>query len=282
MRHFEMHTSGQKFSITIWDALSSLCKILSMQKLIVALAVVLVAFACAGPDQPSTSVLSRRLVRIEYPEDSTATMVIGYNAEGDVERIYNSTDTAIYHYAGDSIVLNWTDGYGKTVATQQFKTNGEGRVISNDVRDPEGQLFTRTTYTYNTEGRLTTLARQNMRTNDTFSLNYTYEGENLVDIYVVRNGLFTDRYHYEYDMARPNKFLVDVDNISNDIFARERMGKLNRHLMTRSYRMTSGGDTTVRTNYFYQFDKDGYVISRTDTDGQFGYSTERRYLYQSL
>lgn len=220
------------------------------------------------------------MVRIDYAGDTTASIFFFYNDDGDIEKIYNGTDTSIYHYASDSIVMDWIDGIGKTVATQRFTTQSEGRVISNRVMDPSGALFSISTYVYRPDGKLNLHTRKNMRTNDTFEMQYAYVGKNIAYVDILRNGEKYDRFSYAYDTTSVNRFQFDLDNLTNDFMARGRLGEVNTHLIRNAYRITPEGDTTGVRLMTYEFDADGYVLSRTDTDGQHGYSNTRHFIYQ--
>jgi len=222
----------------------------------------------------------RLLVSIEFPEDSLSAIIFKYNDAGDITRIFNTTDTALYEYKGDSILLSWIDGMSHTVAMQKFSTGPDGKIMTNHIFDPSGKLFAITTYTYNLKGQVTEQVRTNAETDDAFKMSYTYDGDNLSKVAVYKNDRLMDMFVYEYDPKTRNMFEVDIDNLLNDYFAHERLGKKNKNLMSKAYRINASGDTTVARKFTYMLDKDGYVISRTDTDVEFGYLTERRFKYE--
>lgn len=222
----------------------------------------------------------KRLVRIEFPDDSTASMHLFYNSNGDIERMFNGTDTAEYRYEGDSIVMDWVDGYGNMVAAQHFKLDGQGRVISIRILDPSGTLFAVSTYEYSPEGKLLKHVRHNMRTNDVFTMDYQYAGDDIAHVLISQNGQQYDRFSYEYDTTKRNMFEFDMDVLPNDYMTKGRFGSVNKHLVQKAYRIDLKGDTTSLRYFTYELDPDGYVLKKTDRDGQYDYSTTRIFIYQ--
>lgn len=236
--------------------------------------------ACNPKTAGVTSSNLRKLSRVEFSDDTTFTINLFYNDKGDISKMYNGTDTVLYTYAGDSIHLDWTDGQGMIVATQKIRTNDAGKVISNHILDPSGTLYSYSQYEYHADGRMMKHTRHNMRTNDVFTMDYHYSGGNIDHVVISRNGEAIDKFVYEYDTTKANKFELDLENLTNDYFTNGRMGTGNKHLMSRAYRINPIGDTTTLRHFTYELDKDGYVVKRTDVDGLSEYSSERNFTYQ--
>ena len=210
------------------DAVASLAKIQYMTKTIIPLFLAIALMRCASEPSEMTGEPGRLLVSIEFPEDSLSAIIFKYNEAGDIAQIFNTTDTALYEYKGDSILLSWIDGMSHTIAMQKFSTGPDGKIRTNHIFDPSGKLFAITTYTYNAGGQVTEQVRRNAETDDAFKMSYSYDGDNLRKIVVYKNDMLMDMFTYEYDPKALNMFEVDIDNLLNDTLRMSALGRKTR------------------------------------------------------
>ncbi len=240
---------------------------------------------CKSPEQDTSTTTAaepaRQLVRIVYPAEPHFSMAFFYNVAGDIETLYHSMDTARYSYTSDSITIVWTDRAGDVMVSHRLRNDAAGRILSSVVRDRDDNQLTRSSYLYDEDGYLLRQQRINMRSLDTFSLDFAYVAGNLSRVAIARNGEHYDWYYYLYDTGLRNPWHVNIDLLDGEYFTNERLGRHNRNLMHMMYRLNTSGDTTAKRHYRYDTDAAGYVTARYAFDNPGDTETERRYTYSN-
>lgn len=228
----------------------------------------MMALCAVSCDKDRTGSSANKLVK-EISYSNGYRMSFEYDNENRLSKVVESNGneiyTMIYTYEGDTITeeLRWENDvetldemtFKYYLNSEDFLTKIEVKTIPFRTLDGTGIYY----YLYEYEnGLLKTCRTENFSS----SLGEEYEWEN-GDI-VVRKGLYTDYYEYEYTTIE--------NNLNNKIFAFDYLGSeyldfkgiSSQHLPKISTYNNSYGSYT--TDYSYEFDADGCVTKIIMTD----------------
>lgn len=235
------------------------------------------SFSCrakneVGKIEDVRSVLDNQIAFITYGTDPDAEKWYEYNDKGDLTRQVMSVDTIVFEYADHQIVKRHLNKKNSWQSRIVYTTDQNGRISQSRCYDENDKEISQNKFMYNAQGYIiknieVVLASGSINTNE-----YMYEDGNLIEVKsFLSSGLFSSRYVYEYFSDKPDNLNLFMQQISDDIFPNQRLGKKNKNMVRQFSNIDATGDTLSLLKYTYpeQDKKDMLTQKQSDVLNEF-------------
>jgi hypothetical protein len=235
--------------------------------------------ACHEKSQvPKSESPSLMILSVSYGTDPTAIKWYEYDEKGDLVRQVMDVDTLIYNYAEHKIVKSHLNKKLTWDAKTEYTTDTIGRIISSIIYDENDQEVSRFHYVYNDHGYLEKSTQKTLATNAQYTHEFIYESANLQEVKTYNaQGNYVSRYIYQYYMDIPNVLNMNLHQIFDDMIPNERLGKMDKNMISQLTNISKEGDTLSLVKYKYQMPKGDSKMICTQSDVLNGFDTEISY-----
>jgi hypothetical protein len=194
----------------------------------------------------------KQISHITYGTDPDAEKWYEYNENGDLSRQSAFIDTIIFTYEGNQIIKRYLDKNSNWQAKIVYHTDTSGKVISSNIYDEDDNEISRYKFEYNAEGYLAKTIQDVLTSGATYVNEFIYENGNLKEVLAYNNqGQYSSKYAFEYYSDLAYVFNINVNQIMDDNFPNERLGKMNKNMIMQMANVSKEGDTLSLVKYRY-------------------------------
>ena len=224
----------------------------------------------AVPSDTSTALPQKeaehQIMSVSYGTDPDAEKWFVYNSEGDFVSHAVSIDTVVYTYYGQKFEkrhVNRTHSWQSKVV---YTLDGRGKISYSTSYDEKGQEISTFGYRYDSIGHLQQTMEKVMQSQSTCLNTFDYIDGNLARVTVRNNGRITSHYNFAYYTDLKNDLNLFLQQIAEDIFPNERMGRKNRNFVKQMTNVSADGDTLslLQCNYQISDNPDELVVVEKD------------------
>ncbi len=207
-----------------------------------------------------------QILRVTYGTDPNAEKWFTYNAMGDLVRQAVSIDTVEYQYLGQKIEKRHIQPSMSWQSKVVYALDKIGRVSNSTSYDQNGQEISTCAYSYNADGYLQQTLEKVIASKSTYVNTFEYLDGNLTRVTVSNNGKITSYYGITYHAALKNNLNLCLQQISEDVFPNDRMGKKNSNQIQQIANVSVDGDTLSLLQYQYPKpnDSDELIVIEKD------------------
>lgn len=232
-----------------------------MKQLVIAMVAIIVVASCKkGNDpvqktDPPVQEFKKKLKSMNNSVNVTSSF--NYNAEGRILSISTNLNTLTSFIQGSAFSVkyqNLNEYYELKNTTQ----DAAGRIVKaewfyNNV------LRSKLEYTYNQEGFLTAVKKQNVSTGTISTWEYIYQQGNLIRMRSYANGVLRYDHQFTYYVDKLNQFNLDILDLREiGYFVEGNFGRFNKNLL-KNWTFTSyPSNATFTEEYIYTTDAEGY------------------------
>ena len=218
------------------------------------------------------NMIDKQISFISYGTDPEAEKWYEYNNKGDLTRQGMSVDTIVFEYADHQIVKRHLDKKNSWQSRIDYTTDQNGRITESRCYDENDKEISKNQFIYDAEGYLIKNIEVVLTSGSKYNNEYIYEDGNLKEVKTYSaKGSVSSRYVYEYYSDKPNNVNLFMQQISEDIFPNERLGKKNKHMVRQFANISAEGDTLslLKYNYPNQDKNDILVEKQNDVLNEF-------------
>lgn len=109
---------------------------------------------------------------------------------------------------------------------------------------------------------------------------FVYESGNLKEVLMYNfKGEYSSKYAFDYYKNQPNIFNLNLQQISDDIFNNERLGKRSQKMISQLANISKEGDTLSLLKYTYDEMEGDSILRAFQNDVLNDFSTEVKYKF---
>jgi hypothetical protein len=234
--------------------------------------VVVIFFSCKTKNettqiQERKTQMERQISFITYGIDPDAEKWYEYLDNGDLSRQSAFIDTIVFTYSNDQIIKRYLDKNATWQSKIKYITDVSGKIISSNIYDKADQEISRYKFEYNTDGYLIKTIQDVLTSGASYINEFVYESGNFkevkaYDIY----GKYSSKYAYEYYSDQPNVFNMNVHQMMDDIFPNERLGKMNKNMISQMANISKEGDTLSLLKFKYDSIQNDSTMTEYQSD----------------
>jgi hypothetical protein len=224
--------------------------------------------ACREKSQvPKSESPSLMILSVSYGTDPAAVKWYEYNDRGDLVRQGMDVDTLIYNYAEHKIVKSHLNKKLTWDAKTEYTKDAVGRIINSIIYDEKDQVVSRFQYVYNDQGYLVKTIQKTLATNAQYTNEFVYESANLQEVKTYdAQGNHDSRYVYQYYKDIPNVLNMNLNQVFDEMIPNERLGKMNKNMVSQLANISKEGDTLSLVKYKYQMPKGDSILMCNQSD----------------
>lgn len=204
--------------------------------------------------KPESIIKSPKLLikTVSYGTDPEAVKWFEYDGNGDIIKQGVSTDTVVFVYSKNKIIKRHLNKKLSWDSKTEYITNEAGRIISSAIYDEKDQEISRFEYLYDEKGYLLSTRQKVLSTDTEYLSEFVYESGNLKEVLMYNfKGEYSSKYAFDYYKNQPNIFNLNLQQISDDIFNNERLGKRSQKMISQLANISKEGDTLSLLKYTY-------------------------------
>jgi hypothetical protein len=224
--------------------------------------------ACREKSQvPKSESPSLMILSVSYGTDPAAVKWYEYNDRGDLVRQGVDVDTLIYNYAEHKIVKSHLNKKLTWDAKTEYTKDAVGRIINSIIYDEKDRVVSRFQYVYNDQGYLVKTIQKILATNAQYTNEFVYESANLQEVKTYdAQGNHDSRYVYQYYKDIPNVLNMNLNQVFDEMIPNERLGKMNKNMVSQLANISKEGDTLSLVKYKYQMPKGDSILMCNQSD----------------
>lgn len=227
---------------------------------------------------PSGSVIEKQITFITYGTDPNAEKWFEYNGKGDLIRQSISVDTIIYEYSENKIVKQHLDKKHSWQSRIEYTIDANGRIISSISYDEKDKEISKSEFFYDADGYLIKNKEIVLASDLKYTNQYKYEDGNLKEVKALdMYEKHSSSYVFEYYPEKTNHLNLFIQQISDDIFPNDRLGKKNKNMIRQMSNISKEGDTLSLLNYKYTEDNNNLILKEFQRDVLNEFDTELTY-----
>jgi hypothetical protein len=229
------------------------------------------------PDTKSPKLLIKT---VSYGTDPEAVKWFEYGDNDDIIKQGISADTVEFVYSKNKIIKRHLNKKISWEAKTEYITNEDGRVISSAIYDEIDHEISRFEFLYDEKGYLLRTRQKVLTTGAEYSSEFVYESGNLKEVLMYNfKGEYSSKYAFDYYANQPNIFNLNLQQISDDIFHNERLGKRNKNMISQLANISKEGDTLSHIKYRYDKMEGDSVLRAFQNDVLNDFNTELKYKF---
>ncbi len=215
-------------------------------------------WACQGKEQaPKTESITKSpelmISSVSYGADPEAEKWYEYDEHGNIIRQGMSIDTLLFDYGKNKIIKRHLNKKLSWDVRTDYTTDSVGRVISSVIYDENDQEISSLRYLYDNQGYLIRTLQQTIASGVQYANDFVYESGNLKEVKSYNaDGCDNTRYVYKYYLDQPNVLNLCFQQIFDDMLPNDRLGKLNKNMVSQLANISKEGDTLSLMKYKYQ------------------------------
>lgn len=222
--------------------------------------------------------LEKQILFITYGTDPDAEKWYEYNERGDLIRQGMSVDTIVFEYSDNQIVKRHLDKKSNWQSKIAYTSDQNGRITGSKSFDEKDKEISMNDYFYDAEGYLIKNTEVVLASGSTYNKEFMYEGGNLKEVKAFdMYGNHSSSYVFEYSTDKVNKLNLFMQQISDDIFPNDRLGKKNRNPVSKMSNISKEGDTLSLLKYRYAEEENDSILKEFQIDVLNGFETELMY-----
>lgn len=243
-------------------------------------------WACQGKVQvpkPESITNSPKLLvaTVSYGTDPESKRWFEYDDKGDIVQQGISDDTVVFDYSKNKIIKRHLNKKTSWDAKTEYVTNEDGCIMSSSIYDENSDEISSFKYLYDGQGYLIRTLQNVLSTDAEYTNEFVYESGNLKEVLMYDSkGAYSSKYAFNYNSDQPNLFNLNLQQISDDIFPNERMGKMNKDKVSQIAQISQEGDTLSLLKYTYNVIEGDSIIRGFQHDVLNEFRTELKYEFK--
>ncbi|MGB4959139.1 MAG: DUF4595 domain-containing protein [Saprospiraceae bacterium] len=211
--------------------------------------------------------LELQIAFITYDTDPDFKRWYEYNEIGDFTRQGSLGDTIMYAYTKNKITKKHNKKANSIQSTVIYTTDDSGLITSSEVYEENDKMVSTYRFEYNVAGYLVKLTREDTNGGQKYIQTYTYKDGNLLEVKGMdQSGVSSSKYVYDFYPDQMNHLNLFSEQILEDIFPNERLGKMNKNLIRQFVYIDTSGDTLSHIKYEYLDEGDKNILVQKEID----------------
>jgi len=217
-------------------------------------------------DNVKNQIVLYEIDSIYYDTDISNSKHFTYDDHGDIITQSQSSNKITFQYNKDNIVKQYQNGNGWLYKII-YQTNTSGKIISSQLLDSSIREISKYHFNYNQDGYLSNVEHLAIGTGKKTIMEYFYLKGNLVKInYQNSDHILSSSYHFTYYFDLYNKYNILYDQLLDDVFSNERLGRNNVNMIKSLTQISPSGDTLSKLEYSYPKVQDKNQLIQIETD----------------
>ena len=242
-------------------------------------------FSCKSEIKKEAVILNnsatKQVIRINYADDPDGIKQFEYDEDGNVIRMIQAGDTAIFTYSATMITKRHTNLKVHWDAGTDYVLDAGGRIISAKILGAGDTIISNFKYSYNADGYLSKIYREVVASKSITFNEFTYKDGNMIHMNEKNaDGSVMSNYVCEYYPDKVMNQNIFVQTFIEDIISNGRFGKMSKNFVKNSYSISIQGDTMSHLNYTYENITEPKSMNMMETDVNNGFKMPVTYWYK--
>lgn len=203
----------------------------------------------------------RTVTHISYGTDPEAEKWYEYTDHGDIYRYNAYIDTVVFTYSIDKVYKRYFNKSNQWLTEIIYDIDSTGKAIASTVFAEDKEVISNYRFEYNNDGYLIRTIQNVLASGNRYINDFKYTEGNLTEILTYTfDGRPAGRYVYEYYADKPNALNIFMHGILDDFMMKNRLGKLNKNMVSQMANISIEGDTLSLVKITYPESRDNNKI----------------------